>query len=53
MRKRDDLPFFVGTDFEHENKTRDIPELKIPKLKSFKVKINFKYYYYYYYYYYY
>ena len=27
MRNREDLPFALGTDFEHENKIRDISKL--------------------------
>ena len=33
MRSKDNLLLILGNDFEHENKTRDIPELlKLKKL---------------------
>ena len=37
MRNRDNLLLFLGNGFEHENKTRDIPEfLKMKKLSPDK-----------------
>ena len=43
MRSKDNLLLILGNDFEHENKTRDIPELlklkKLPPDKNIRTNI--------------